>query len=977
MICPSKYGNSTVFPVGIICNGVSDCDNGEDESPNLCKSDLQDTLRCTFDTSIILPQTLKGDIYCDESEFKCGGGFFYYDETECDHETGIISTISKPKELDYWWVHPIFLCDSTLEAWYDKENCTKTSDNSSLGITCKDHITQKNRYVPNFMTCTNPAYVEGSKFQICQNWEEQMNCTLNKKHIELSCNVSGYGVTNITKYLICDGIENCVDGIDEECEQIGFNCYVHRHKICDNTVDCLFGEDEVFCEPRKTELSCHRKLASVSQLPLSILKSYIRDGKVDCLDGADENPKNWKLCGKENREHYVEHDTQCTEYYFCSNDRGNLQQVPMDNLCDMKSDCPGEREVCFISRQYMKLWSKSLQINNKSAIPPCLPGLLTDEKFGCRETSSTAKIYKVESKKTIHSFIKQPCSFQFGEQYIFLSCRGLCIENDVKCKMRRAPQAACNQSSTAVANTLLFADDTISTDIIKVSQPNPMVSKFVDNVFLCDNRYCVTNDKVCNLANDCGDDSDEIGCINQFQCNTTGERLTLDKLCDGVVHCVDFSDECNESCSKKRIISQFYLQISAWVIGVAATAINIIVILKSICKLKKIEPRSIIFRDSLLILLIALGDLLVGLYLVVISSIDHRLGDDYCHERYFWTGSQMCHFLGALSTTGSQISLFTMTLLSIYRVYRITHLFQSPYISKSWWVFTISLGILLMISALLISIIPLLETFEDFFLNGLSYHDITLFVGLVKKSVHFDVLEEYYGKLWGTNSDHISWKLVRNLIVNMFSSDHNVVQGSGVGFYGSAGVCLFKYFVRKDDPQQLFSLCILLTNFLCFGVITVSYATVLVVSRISTNGLDNNIADQTNSALQRKISLIILSDAVCWIPFISIGLLHYFEVIDASPLYEFCSIIILPINSLINPIIYNSEFKEYKNVVGSLLRRLIHKIRTIDDSAEQTSSTNLNHSTQKERRSELWSKQMTKASEIEMSEMDGAPIVVP
>ena len=977
VICPSKYGNSTVFPVGILCNGVSDCLDGEDESKEVCDSDLSKKLRCTFDKSIILSKAVKDEMYCDESEYKCGGGFFFYDEADCGHETGKISTVSKPKGVDFWWLHPIFLCDNTLEAWFNKQDCTKSSEYSPTGITCIDNMTQKERFVPDFMTCTNPAYVEGAKYQICENWEEQMNCTLNKKHVELSCNVSGYGLSSITKYLICDGIENCEDGIDEECEHVGYECYIHRHKICDETVDCLYGEDEAFCEPRKTKLTCQRKLASANNVSLSILKSYVMDNKSDCIDGADENPHNWRSCGKEDRKHYVEHDTECSENFFCGNDREHVMEpVPMDNLCDMKSDCPGEREMCFISRQYKKVWSDSLKIDNKVVIPPCLPGLSFEDNFRCIETSSTDKIYKLEPQITVHSSIKQSCRFQFGEQYIFLSCRGLCLENNVSCKLRHAPQNACSQSSTKFANSLLILDSN-NTEIIKVSQPSPGMRKFKDNVFLCDNRHCVTNDKVCNLANDCGDESDEVGCINQFRCNTSSERLSLDKLCDGVVNCVDFSDECNEACPKKRIIISFYLQISAWVIGVASTVINILVIFKSVYKLSKMEQRGITFRDNLLILLIAFGDLLVGIYLVMISGVNHMLGEDYCHERYIWTASTMCHVLGVLSTIGSQISLFTMTVLSIFRVYRITHLFSAPNISKPWWIFTILLCILIVTSATLISVTPLFDNFEDFFLNGLSYHEITLFVGLVKKSVHFDALETYYGKLWGMSSHHISWSLIRSLIKDMFSSDDGIVQGNGVGFYGNAGVCLFKYFVTEDDPQRLFSLCILFLNFFCFGVITVSYIIVLTVSRISIDGLNNNVADNTNSALQKKISLIILSDALCWIPFILIGILHYFQTIDASPLYGFCSIIILPVNSLINPIIYNSEFREYKDMLSNFCRRCFRRLRTGDNSSDQTSTTNLAMSAQKQRCSDIRPRTLTKYNDdkIEMSETCGRTIL--
>ena len=80
----------------------------------------------------------------------------------------------------------------------------------------------------------------------------------------------------------------------------------------------------------------------------------------------------------------------------------------------------------------------------------------------------------------------------------------------------------------------------------------------------------------------------------------------------------------------------------------------------------------------------------------------------------------------------------------------------------------------------------------------------------------------------------ITWKTIRNLIQMMFSSSQCRVEGKQLGFYGNAGVCLFKYFVDESDPQHIFSLCILLMNFMCFICITTCYILVGHVSLSSS-----------------------------------------------------------------------------------------------------------------------------------------------
>jgi hypothetical protein len=48
-----------------------------------------------------------------------------------------------------------------------------------------------------------------------------------------------------------------------------------------------------------------------------------------------------------------------------------------------------------------------------------------------------------------------------------------------------------------------------------------------------------------------------------------------------------------------------------------------------------------------------------------------------------------------------------------------------------------------------------------------------------------------------------------------------------------------------------------------------------------------------------------LTDFFCWAPFIVISALHYYLIVDASSWYATFSILILPINSVINPVLYD------------------------------------------------------------------------
>ena len=59
------------------------------------------------------------------------------------------------------------------------------------------------------------------------------------------------------------------------------------------------------------------------------------------------------------------------------------------------------------------------------------------------------------------------------------------------------------------------------------------------------------------------------------------------------------------------------------------------------------------------------------------------------------------------------------------------------------------------------------------------------------------------------------------------------------------------------------------------------------------------------NSMNRKIAFIITTDFFCWIPFIVVCCLHSIEIVDATQWYGLFSMIILPINSMINPFLYD------------------------------------------------------------------------
>ena len=135
---------------------------------------------------------------------------------------------------------------------------------------------------------------------------------------------------------------------------------------------------------------------------------------------------------------------------------------------------------------------------------------------------------------------------------------------------------------------------------------------------------------------------------------------------------------------------------------------------------------------------------------------------------------------------------------------------------------------------------------------------------------------------------NLSWNSVRSLIYGMFTKIHGGVSHKVLGFYGNDPVCLFKFFVSPDEPQRAYSWSLLATYFVCFGVISISYVAVFLITSTSSSPSSQGVAGiarKRNKRLQRKLSFIILTDFLCWVPFIIISFLHTMGTIDASPWY--------------------------------------------------------------------------------------------
>eukprot|EP00116_Pleurobrachia_bachei_P001199 sb/3461461/ len=762
---------------------------------------------------------------------------------------------------------------------------------------------------------------------VCTNGMDQTNCT-DPSRTAIRCPIGGYD-SSVSKFEVCSGRQLCDDNFNNECVSPEIGCLVHKGRVCDGIVDCPNGGDESkqFCH-RLSKLGCVRRLQDAEQdRELQIPISWVGDGVRDCKSGIDEDESYWRVCRIGSVTRYYDIDEPCEDLLVCHPDVVT-DVVALPELCDKINSCEIENELCYESRgipptqEVVTEWIGGMYLHH------CLPGLEGDLQHQMGRCVSVDKYIsgpKLELSNVISPVSMvipaEPisCKHMHGEQYVQLACTGHCT--DAQCPLKPIPRSTCKNRPGEVV--FAMASDQSVTVLLRSSDTPDHYTK---DIFPCDNNHCVETRDVCNLVDDCGDGSDERWCANHFHCRQSGEFIPLSSVCDGHVDCLSYEDECNESCPKTNLFgSDTSIMYASWVIGTLATASNVFSCAVNLGKLRKTTTLESALNRTLL-LLVSFGDFLMGGYLLALALINLKFDKNgsYCREKYQWLSSGECKLLGATSTTASQLSLFSMTVLSMFRLTVMDRMIQRRPRKRCLVLIVTSISILILLLSVTLGIVPLISVLEDFFVNGLYYTGVPLFVGMVTKDKHYNVFGVYYGRI-RTGLAEMRWTKIRDLVDWMFvkgskqDDDPIGMSNSTIHFYGNSGVCIFKYLVTMEDPQWRFSILVLAINIVCFALITTSYIFVSVKTirshRRTSSGCSN--ATKRQRTMQTKITAIILTDFACWIPFTIVCLLHFSKLVNASSWYPFFSTIILPINSVINPHLYNDV----------LIRKLLATLR--------------------------------------------------
>ena len=715
-----------------------------------------------------------------------------------------------------------------------------------------------------------------------------------------------------------DGIKQCPDGSDEkhkksvncgQCDvtinksnnvsQCNFNslipcdtstCYNASSLLCP-TIDCY--KTDFICVSNcsyNTTKQCNRAFqCDDGRLGLTY---QLCNGLVDCLDKSDEIQ--------------YQHGFKCVAV-----DSERKCVLPQQNLHDNVSQCRDESDLC-INNSCFQCFDQRLLIS---------PNQVCDGLFDCYDWSDECLC-----EQYLDFYL---CNIRFP------SCNLSSADHNLNSSLNLDYKTIFNVNSDIAKSTKTCQTRIEDRRPAALCDGRPECSDLSDECncenppefcnYTCHNDYNI-GDRYCDGIEDnfygitnkssCLKGFEELNCPKRFACKTGNKvSIDVDQICNGKQDCDDNRDEkdCKDNdnnvfSSEQEMIANPALKSCFWIMCIAVISGNLYVITSTTHFLKKAKLNTASKYQHLIILNISIADIIMGIYLLSIAVYSAYYSGYYGQIDFEWRSSLRCSLIGSLAVLSSEASCLFMVLLTSTRLYAVYQPFST--LSTSTRKYKLAI-ISVWLMALIIAVLPIPHQNLTYFVqNKIEFSNLFTRSKIwhKKKVIKFACrLAKLKNKSMECNCN--DWDFTKSFLK---INNPEYSPGAEFGYYGQTSVCMPRFYVYRGESAWEYSFIIVTVNFLCFFFIAVSYICMFIKAKENKLGIRNNQREKQQSRMQRRISRIIITDFLCWIPICIMAFIKLsgFYVDDIA--YIVSAGLLLPINSAFNPLLYSSLLDKLK-----------------------------------------------------------------
>ncbi|XP_076814045.1 uncharacterized protein LOC143460429 [Clavelina lepadiformis] len=921
--------DGSFIPVVSFCDGIKDCDDGSDEINTIFSC-----LRCKTD-EIGCHLSLRKRTCTIRKSYLCNGVVKCHNATPCD-----VNCPSYYRCENNNCVERTTLCNG--DEW---DGCQEDDNwSSGAGFKC----------IRQGSVCRLPQQLLQDEVQDCDQGDD-LCFTFFSNSDEIRFNRSRCykcldGSMIIPRHKVCDGVIDCSDLSDEclcEEEVIPEICRHVKTRIPQtnqNKITAASDDEENPC--KLGEVYCGNGTC--------INRTSVCDTIADCSDNRDER---YSYCGDTlkckdgllqdagaecrcDTSGYSVAGTLCDGVGDCpppgSSSRlitywGDPPGAP-DDECSAR--CPSGQGFTCGSRFWagksavapsVIICSKTVEIFPFLSLPPQLIPLQPNS------SANFTPITLPSPRSTITPLPPTPTSYiETIELDGDASCNGT-----VECEERQEDETGCrNRFYCDAGNRVNIPSSSVCDGIVDCNEGEDEFGQDCPGRFYCpslnNSLVSIQNDSICDFIINCDDSSDELNCTKdgRFYCEN-GVPLFVNKrqIFDGRGDCSDMSDECptdekvkntDSFSSRYELIASPVLRVLVWIMGLTSIIGNAAVIIFEGCNFRKKD--SVLSRaNHLLVLNLAVADFLMGLYLILLGIAGAIYSGVYCINKWDWLSSTPCATMGILVVLSSETSVITLGMMTTLRLCAVLKPFSTStkptqgqvLIGISFaWIFSI-----------LLAFIPLAPNLDYLYTDVAWVEDNPYFQNA---TVKFSSAQRWIEKLFTFDPNYTdlpdqatddvrratSWGKLQTFVQKQ-NSKQTLEISRYYGYYSADSVCIPRLFVSRNDNSFGFSLSITIFNFLAFTYVACAYSLVVWVSRKKLMKTENSGRRKATSKdkskhLQNKVLRLVVTDFFCWVPISIMAFINFSGIPVSNVAYAVSAIILLPINSALNPILYSN-----------------------------------------------------------------------